>query len=160
ALEDVTRVTQAVAQRLYDRKALRVEPSTALQLRESRPRQALDAVAEALGGERKTFAGEVLKGLEQRRTALWVERIHKKINWELFARRGEAFTWAALEERGGAARTGRDLLDGVPHGEDYRRFVEEATRARNGKDHDKKSLEPFTALRLELEKPFGKGLIL
>ena len=69
--------------------------------------------------ERKTFAGEVLKALEKRRTALWDERIHKQINWELFDRGVEAFTWAALEEVGRAAKS-RDLLNGAAHGDGLR----------------------------------------
>jgi Cu/Ag efflux pump CusA len=227
ALEDVTKVTQAVAQRLYDlkvfpvwyrlteqtftdlrkegipesvrtrlsglkektytsdadvkaalRQALSVdelahyqedllrrigfqmEPADALELHESVPGKVFGAVAEALGTERKTFAGEVLKALQKRRAELWIERIHKKINWELFDRGVEAFTWAALEELGRASKTGRDLLENVEHGEEYGRFVEEATKAHNGKVYDKKTLEPFVPLREELEKPFAKGLIL
>ncbi|MGH7222751.1 MAG: efflux RND transporter permease subunit, partial [Gemmataceae bacterium] len=160
ALEDVTKVTQAVAQRLYDRQVLTAAPAKALELRATVPQRIFDTIAESLGTERKTFDGEVLKALEKRRHELWIERIHKVINWELFDRVVEAFTWAALQELGRAAKTGRDLLDNVEHGEMYNRFVEEATKGRNGKDYDKKALGPFAALRQELEKPFAKGLIL
>jgi Cu(I)/Ag(I) efflux system membrane protein CusA/SilA len=160
ALEDVTKVTQVVAQRLHDRQVLMAEPANALELQESLPQRLFDAVAELLGTPSKTFASEVLKALEKHRRELWIERIHKKINWELFDRGVEAFTWAALEELGRAAKTGRDLLSNVEHGKEYGHFVEEATKARNGKDYDKNSLGPFVALREELEKPFAKGLIL
>src|SRR5207237_360178 len=117
ALEDVARVTQAVAKRLAERKVLAVAEADALELRESLPRRVVSAAAEALGAERKTSAGEVLQALEKRRTDLWVGRIHEKINWELFDRGVEAFTWAALEEVGRAAR-GRNLLKDAPHGEE------------------------------------------
>ncbi len=159
ALEDVMKVTQAVAQRLNERKALTVEPAAALELRETLPLQFFDAFAESLGAERKTFAGEVLKAMEKRQRELWIERIHNRINWELFDRGVEAFTWSALEEIGNSAKQ-RDLLGAAPHGEEYARFVEESNRARNGKEHDKNALTPFAALREELEKPFAKKLIL
>jgi Cu(I)/Ag(I) efflux system membrane protein CusA/SilA len=160
ALEDVTALTQAVAQRLHDRRAgLTVEPSSALELHESLPRKILSVAAEALGAGRRTFAAEALQALEKHRSELWVERIHKKINWELFDRGVEAFTWAALEELGRAAR-GHGLLDGAPRGREYERFVKEATRAANGKPHDAKALQPFVELRLELEKPLARSLIL
>jgi Cu/Ag efflux pump CusA len=158
ALEDVTKVTQAVAQRLYDRQALTVASAKALEPREGLPLRIFDAFAESLGAERKTFAGEVLKAVEKRRRELWIERIHKRINWELFDRGVEAFTWSALEEIGNAAKQ-RDLLSAAPHGEEYARFVEESTRARNGKEHDKKALTPFVSLREELEKPFAKKVL-
>ncbi len=97
--------------------------------------------------------------MEKRRHEWWIERIHKKINWELFDRGVEAFTWSALEEIGNSAKQ-RDLLGAAPHGEEYGRFVEESNRARNGKEHDTDALTPFIALREELEKPFAKKLIL
>jgi copper/silver efflux system protein len=159
ALEDVKRLTEAVAQRLAELQALSAAPSAALELRESPPRKVASAVGEAFGAERKTFAGEVLADLTKRRTELWVERIHKQINWELFDRGVEAFTWAALEEVGRAARS-RGLLEGAPRGEECARFVEAATRARNGKAHDTEALAPFVAMRQELEGPFAKGLLL
>ncbi len=159
ALEDVTKITQAVAQRLSERQALAVASANALQVRQTPARRVFDAVAESLGAERKTFAGEVLQAMEKRRRGLWIERIHQRINWELFDRGVEAYTWAVLEEIGNAARQ-RDLLDAAPHGEEYVRFIEEANRARNGKRHDKKALTPFMALREELEKPFARKLIL
>lgn len=159
ALEDMAKVTRAVAQKLGQWNALTVAPATALELRAWWPQQALDAVVESLGSERKTFDGEMLKSLEKRRNALWVERIHKRINWELFDRGVESFTWAALEELGRSAR-GRNLLDGAPKGDEFGRFVDETTRARNCKKFNGRALEPFVALRQELEKPFARGLLL
>jgi Cu(I)/Ag(I) efflux system membrane protein CusA/SilA len=158
ALEDVTKVTQAVAGRLADRKALTVEPAGALELRQALPLRVFDGFVESLGAERKTLAGEVLQAMEKRQRELWIERIHKRINWELFDRGVEAFTWSALEEVGNAAKQ-RDLLSAAPHGQDFARFVEESNRARNGKKHDKDALTPFVALREELEKPFAKKLL-
>src|SRR5262249_850005 len=78
---------------------------------------------------------------------------------ELFDRGVEAFTWAALEELARSAK-GRGLLSGAPHGAECARFAEQVNRARNGKDYDGHMLEPFIALRHELEKPFAKMLFL
>jgi Cu(I)/Ag(I) efflux system membrane protein CusA/SilA len=159
ALEDVRWITLAVAGRLADRGIVTVPPYAALELRESLPWSLASAALEALGGTRKTFAGEVLVALQNRRTELWRERIHKKINWELFDRGVEAYTWAALEEVSQSA-LGRKLLRDVERGAESERFVVEAMRARNGKPYDATALEPFTTLRQALERPFARSLIL
>ena len=130
ALEDVAKLTQSLAQRLRERGVLTTTAADALKLRQSMPRRILDAIAESLGSQGKTFAGEVFAALQKRRHELWIERIHKRINWELFDRGVETFTWAAVEELGRAAKIGRDLRD------------------------------EFASLREQLEKPFAKGLIL
>jgi Cu(I)/Ag(I) efflux system membrane protein CusA/SilA len=159
ALEDMTKLTRAVTQRLAEKQALlSATTASALQLRASLPRHIIDAAAEALGAERRTFDGEILKALEKRRLELWIERIHKRINWELFDRGVEAFTWAALEEIGRAAK-GRKLLGDAPHGDEYSRFLDATSHARHEKDFDKTAVEPFIALRQELEKPFSKRLL-
>ncbi len=56
-----------------------------------------DKVGTFFGAAPKTFAGEVLRMMESHRAKLWRERVHE-INWELFDRGAEAFTWYALEE--------------------------------------------------------------
>ena len=145
--------------KLVEQAAGGVTPADALALKQNPLQTAVAAVGETLGVVRKTFAGEVLQAVSKRRMALWEEQIHKNINWELLDRGTEAFTWAALEEIGRAAK-GRALLGGAPHGQEYAVFVEQATRARNGKPHDAKALEPFVALRQEFEKPFGQRLFL
>src|SRR5262249_18769567 len=61
---------QRYRERLLRHAAFPVEASSALQLRPWLPRQLFDAAAEALGAERRTFDGEVLKALEKRRTEL------------------------------------------------------------------------------------------
>jgi Cu/Ag efflux pump CusA len=144
---------------LLRQAACEVTPADALELKANVVEAAVRAVAAAFGSEGKTFAGEVLRVVSERRLALWDEQIHKQINWELLDRGVEAFTWAALEEIGRAAK-GRALLGGAAHGPAYAAFVEQATRARNGKPHDSKALEPFIALRQELEKPFAQTLFL
>jgi Cu(I)/Ag(I) efflux system membrane protein CusA/SilA len=158
-LEDVTKITQAVAQRLADLGALKGDPAGALVLKENPLQSAVGQVAEVLGASRKTFAGEVLGAVTAHRSALWEERISQKVNWELFDRGVEAFTWAALEELARSAKV-RGLLSGAPHGAEYAHFAEQANRARNGKEHDREALKPFIALRQELEGPFAKKLFL
>jgi Cu/Ag efflux pump CusA len=132
-----------------------MDAASALDLRPT----VIDATAEVLGSDRKTFAGEVVKLLAKQRTDRWIERIEKKINWELLDRGVEAFTWAAMEEVGRSAQ-GRELLNEAPHGGDMARFVDEAARGRNGKSTDAQALAPFITLRQELDKPFGKHLFL
>jgi Cu(I)/Ag(I) efflux system membrane protein CusA/SilA len=158
-LEDVTKITRAVAQRLADRGALTVDPADALALKEHPWKRLAYETAEVLGAERRTLAGEVLDAVSRRRTDLWLEQINRRINWELFDRGVEAFVWAALEEAGRSAR-GRNLLAGAPRGEELARFVAETAKARNGREHDRQALEPFVALRRELERPFADKLLL
>jgi Cu(I)/Ag(I) efflux system membrane protein CusA/SilA len=159
-LEDVTKICQEVARRLAEirdpkNSSVRVlpDPVGALALKESLLPDLLNQAAEFLGAEPKTFATEVLKTLSVQRTTLWRERV-KKINWELFDRGVEAFTWLALEEVTKEA-SNRGLLSGAPHGAEARRFAEQA-----GKVHDQQVIPPFVALREELEKPFADRVFL
>src|SRR5207302_5721624 len=103
-LEDVTRITQAVA------------AAATLALKANPVQRTVDQVAEILGANHKTFAGDVLDAVKKRRQALWEEHINQKINWELFDRGVETFTWAALEELARNAK-GRGLLSGATHGD-------------------------------------------
>jgi Cu(I)/Ag(I) efflux system membrane protein CusA/SilA len=93
-----------------------------------------------------------LAKVEAERDRLWVERV-KQVNYELFDRGTEAFTWYALEElTKGAGRQG--LFDAAPRGMEGRRFAEAATNVQLNRPHDPAALEPFGALRAELEKSF------
>jgi Cu(I)/Ag(I) efflux system membrane protein CusA/SilA len=168
ALEDVSKITRAVAQYVDRKGALTkrdrdtggfqpLEPGDALVLRENLWRTVLQQTSEVLGVEPKTFDREVLKVVGARREALWAEQIKQKINWELFDRGVEAYTWAALEELVHGGRD-RGLLAGAAQGVASARFAEQATRGRNGKDFDQQALAPFIALRQEVEKPFAKSV--
>jgi Cu(I)/Ag(I) efflux system membrane protein CusA/SilA len=158
ALEDVTKLTGKVAQRLAGEGALKEEPAQALVLKEPLPVHALNRTAEALGADRKTFAGEVLAALKERRLALWRERVHR-VNWELFDRGVEALNWAALEEYAKSAKS-RGLLGGADHGTEFTRFGDEAAKARAGRTADEATLQPFIALRRQLDRPFADRLYL
>jgi Cu/Ag efflux pump CusA len=170
ALEDVTRLCQETARHLVALRALKeqdpatgawkeLEPADALALRGSFVARLTGGVAEALGSRPRTFAGEVLKAVQAHRAALWHDYIHQQVNWELFDRGVEAFTWAALEE---AAREAKEhkFLGGAVHGSELERFAEQAALARQGKAADARALEPFVALRQELERPLAERLIL
>lgn len=170
ALEDVTRLCQEVARHLTALRALKerdpatgdfkeVEPAAALAVREPVLKRIVGDVAEAFGSERATFPGQVLQAVKARRQALWQEYVNRKVNWELFDRGVETFTWFALDEIGLLARKGQ-LLGGAPHGAEYARFVEQAALARKDKAYDRAALKPFIALRQELEKPFAEKLFL
>jgi Cu/Ag efflux pump CusA len=159
SLEDITKITQAVAKRLLDLKAVRGDAASVLTLAEDPLQVAVSQVNEALGGKRRTLAGVVLEATNRQRLALWQEAVDRKINWELLDRGVEAFTWAALEELGSSAKD-HGLLGGAPKGAQYARFVDEAQRARHGKRYDAPALKPFVALRRELEQPFAKRLFL
>ncbi len=158
-LEDVTKLTNEVGRRLADQHALKGEPAQVLVVKENPVQAVATALGEAAGLGRKTFADEVMRAVREKRDSLWTEFVQGKLNWELFDRGTEAFTWAALEEVGKSAR-GRGLLGDAPNGNDYARFLDQSALAADGKDHDEAALAPFVALRQELEKPFAAGLFL
>ncbi len=168
APEDVSKLCQEAARHLAALGALKqkdggslkdVDAAAALALHESLPQKLVNRAAEALGAERKTFAGEVLKALEAHRMELWHARV-KKINWELFDQGTESYTWLALEELARGAK-GLLLLGDAPHGEETARFVEEAVKAQRdmGRDRDRPALRPFAPLAEELKKPFSDRVV-
>jgi copper/silver efflux system protein len=156
--EDVARLTREVAQRLAASGFLRGESSDALALKQTPIRAFLDQIAEGLGGEQKTFAGEILRDVVGKRESLWRSQV-KAINWELFDRGVESFTWYALEEFGPAAKD-RGLVSGAARGSDYAAFAREAAKARAGQAGDQKTMAPFADLRAALEKPLADRLFL
>ena len=170
ALEDVTRLCQELARYLGTLGALKerdpatgelkeLDPAGALAIREGFFPKILGDVNEVVGGERKTFAGEVLQAVSAQRLRLWNEYVSRKVNWELFDRGIETFTWSALEEIGLGAKK-HQLLYGVPQGDEYASFVEQADLARKNKAYDSQALQPFISLRQEVEKAFATGLFL
>jgi Cu(I)/Ag(I) efflux system membrane protein CusA/SilA len=163
ALEDVLALSKHVADNLHDLGALD-DPAAALELKESPLPGALHAVGEALGAQRRTFAGEVLAAVEKERLAQWRRQV-RNINWELFDRGVQTYLGLVLEELPGLAKNvhvGPDhsLLDAAPHGDEYFLFSEEAARARAGKPHDQRLLEPLLAVRHEVEQRFAGKVLL
>ncbi|HSQ57106.1 MAG TPA: efflux RND transporter permease subunit, partial [Gemmata sp.] len=87
----------------------------------------------------------------------WRKRV-KAINWDLFDRGTEAFTWFALEECAKGART-RSLLADTPRGSETERFAAQGLNVQLGKNFDAAAFPAFGELRAELEKPFRDDVI-
>jgi Cu(I)/Ag(I) efflux system membrane protein CusA/SilA len=157
-LEDVTRICRETTRRLSEAGAV-AHPASALALEEPFLPGLLTRAGEALGAERKTFAGEVLKAVIAHRKQLWRDRVHT-INWELFDRGTEAYTWLALEELAKGANAA-GLLAEAERGAESERFAEEALRAQLGKkQRDGSAFAPFAALQEELVKPWRDRVFL
>ena len=158
APEDVNRLCRDVARRLKDAGAVD-DAVGSLSLPEARLPSLIRLASEALRGEPKTFQGEVLRAVTDRRAELWRERV-KKIDWELLDRGAEAYTWLALEELAKAAGNA-GLVGGAAHGAETGRFAETATRAQLGKAaRDEDASRPFAALADELKKSFADRVFL
>jgi Cu(I)/Ag(I) efflux system membrane protein CusA/SilA len=102
-----------------------------------------------VGGRRRTTASQLLAAVEDERTKLWREQV-KKINWELFDRGTEYFTWYAIEEVAKAAKN-QSLLAGAAHAAETERFVDNALETQIGKPADASAFMPFIAIREDLE---------
>jgi Cu(I)/Ag(I) efflux system membrane protein CusA/SilA len=159
ALEDVSRLTSAVADHLAEIGALTVEPSAALAVKEDIARSVLSGIGEAVGARRRTFAGDILRSVTSERLRLWRQFVEEKVNWELFDRGVEAFTWAALEEVAKQAAE-RRLLEGAPDSARLQAFVQESRKAERAEPFDRDVIAPFVELRRVLERPFAKDLFL
>src|SRR5205807_910695 len=96
ALEDLKRLSQEVAAHLQEAGAL-ADPSGALAIKESVLANVVMQVKEGFGAQPRTFAGDVLHAVSEKRMILWREQVYK-INGELFERGTALFTWLALEE--------------------------------------------------------------
>src|SRR5262249_4221974 len=84
--------------------------------------------------------------------------VGQRVNWELFDRGVEAFTWAAIEEAGRAA-SNHGLVSGAARGSEFRHFLGELSHGRVGKSFDPAVMQPFISLRQELEVPFRNGVV-
>jgi Cu(I)/Ag(I) efflux system membrane protein CusA/SilA len=133
------------------------DPAAAQELHESRWRQAWAGVREAFGRDRPTLAAATFKALEAERTRLWRERV-ATVNWELFDRGTEAFTWFVLEECVKAAQS-KGLLAGAERGAEAERFATAAFHVQVGRPHDATAFPAFSELRAELEKPFRESVV-
>jgi Cu/Ag efflux pump CusA len=153
SLEDVSQLTSDVASDL-NKHGLLSDVVDALELREHFLKKLGTGLTEALGGEHKTFAGELLKALERERTRQWHGRV-KEINWELLDEGTRDFCWYALEEVVKGAKNGGQLA-GAPHALEADDFATAALDAQLGKPFHAGALVPFMALRETLERDFKK----
>lgn len=152
ALEDVTALSQDVAQSLKDNDVVE-DLVTALDLHESMVSRLFTTISEALGADRKTFFDALLHAVEAERARLWTERV-KQVNWELHDRGSTAFNGYAMEELVKAAGKA-GLTEGAKHGPAADRFAEEVVKSQLGQDFDQVAFEPFNALRADLDKEFA-----
>jgi Cu(I)/Ag(I) efflux system membrane protein CusA/SilA len=173
ALEEVTRLSQAVARRLAEVKAVD-DPVTVLTLRPPPVTSTLNLAnfrnltasasyylqeaAEALGAVQQTFSAEVLKAVAAQRLKLWRERV-KQIDRELIDKGASTYTWVALEELAKGA-TERHLLAEAPNKAVIEQFAVVTVQSQIGKDTNSEVVAPFAKLRADLEKPFAAGLTL
>ena len=158
ALEDVTQLSQDVARELKKMGAVS-DVATALDLKESSLKSFWNDTAEFFGGKHKTLAGELLQAVSEERTRLWKERVHE-INWELFDRGTESFTWYAIEELTERRKTA-SLVSGAPNAKQTEAFITAGFRSATRKAvRFGMPLSPFIAIREDLEKPFRDKCIL
>ncbi|MFO0809004.1 MAG: efflux RND transporter permease subunit [Gemmataceae bacterium] len=157
SLEDATRLSGDVARRLKAEGAVD-DPVLALSLHEPLLKDLLSQTTQAFGAGPHTFAGEVFRRVTEQRASRWHARV-KEIDWQLFDRGVEAYTWLAIEEVVKSAN-GVALLSGAPHGPDAERFAAEAGKAQLGRDSSAEVFRPFVSLRDELAKPFASSVFL
>jgi Cu(I)/Ag(I) efflux system membrane protein CusA/SilA len=155
--EEVSRLCLEAARWLAEAGAP-VDPTRALALKESLAANIYRQAAEAVGAEPRTFAGEVLRVVQEQRTKLWHDHI-LQVNWELFDHGTAAYTGLAAEEIVKAAR-GRRLTGSAPHGGEAERFVAEALKAESGQDVDNRALSTLVPLREQLTKDFRRWVFL
>jgi Cu(I)/Ag(I) efflux system membrane protein CusA/SilA len=151
-LEDVTRLNREVARRLRERGVVK-DPAAALTFREPLLPGLWHGIAEQFGAEPRTFAGEVLRAVSNRRMTLWRERV-TKVNWELFDRGTAVYTWLVMEELAKAAKEAA-LLGRAPRGAESERFADAAVEAQRGDPRGGEAYQPFISLKDELQKPFA-----
>ncbi|MFO0899067.1 MAG: efflux RND transporter permease subunit [Pirellulales bacterium] len=155
SLEDITKLSEDVTDSLFEQGRLQ-DRVAALELVESPPRAILSGFRELVGASKKTLFGEIQRAVETSRNERWTKQVHE-INWELFDRGTEYFTWYALEELAKAAGPVA-LLSGAKRGKETERFAEAAVQAQLGRAVDSETVKPFVALREEMEKPFKESV--
>jgi Cu/Ag efflux pump CusA len=155
--EDITQLSQDVAKKLADVGAIN-DVVGSLELKQSPLGGFFSGLTEFFGANRKTLASELLDSVLSERAKLWQQHV-SKINWELFDRGTETFTWYALEELAKAAKKS-SLLAGVKQGDETERFADAAVQAQLDNPINETDFTPFATLRAELEKPFRDHVFL
>src|SRR5262249_28449877 len=130
----------------------------ALSLKESRGQRLLTRAAQAFGIQPKTFAEQVLRRVLAERTERGQKRV-KEIDWELFDRGVEAYTWFCLEEVVKAADA-IALRSSAEHGHESERFMAEAVKGQLGKQSDASASGPFAPMVDDLKKSFAAQVFL
>ena len=151
--ETIGKLQRALAEKLA---ALGVVPdaAAALELKPTGFAAAKGEVLAALGAGRGTLNSAVLRAAEAKREELWLARV-ERVNWELFDRGTEAFTWYAMDELASAGPKA-----GASRGGETGRFADAALAAQLGKPADESALRPFGELKTELVAPFREWAFL
>jgi copper/silver efflux system protein len=155
--EDITQLSQDIAKELADMGAISNIVGS-LELKQSAVGDFFSGLGEFFGATRKTLASELLDSVRNEQTTLWQQQVGK-INWELFDRGTETFTWYALEELAKAAQKS-SLLAGAKQGAETERFTSAAVQAQLDHPINEADFKPFATLRAELEKPFRDHVFL
>jgi copper/silver efflux system protein len=157
AQEDVTQLCQDVAKQLAQIGAIN-DVAESLELKPSAVGDLVSGAAEFFGAAHHTLSSTLFAAVQQERDRFWHEWVGK-INWELFDRGTETFTWYALEELTKGAKDS-SLLAGSSRGAETERFAAAALKSQLEMPFDDRDLTPFIALREELEKPFREQVFL
>lgn len=157
ALEDVTQLSHDVANKLVELGAIH-DTVAALELRKSPSATVINSVYELVGGERKTFAGELYRAIDDERTRSWREQV-RRIAWELFDRGTEIYTWYAMQEVAKGAKSA-GWTAAANRGKETERFAEQAIQSQLGKPVDTAANLPFVPLREKLEASLRKSVFL
>ncbi|MBI3862017.1 MAG: efflux RND transporter permease subunit, partial [Planctomycetia bacterium] len=155
ALEDVANLARRVAADLAEQGFI-ADVAGALQLKTSRSAAVVRQFAEALGGERQTVASVLLHEIEERRLALWRDRV-RTINWELFDQGTDAFNTYALEEVAAAAGSAHLIAESA-EGARLEEYSTAMIKARRVGDVPESGFESFVPLREERLPPFRKSV--
>ncbi len=157
SLEDCELLSQAIAEALAAEGAID-NVADALEATHSTLGNFWIAAKELVGGDRPTFAGELLAAVERERNRLWADGA-RRVNWELSDRGIEVFTWDALEELAKAA-TKADLVAHAPRGALTEAFAAAALKSQLEQPADMAAFTPFHELRQQLQGPFAKRVFL
>ncbi len=166
SLEDATELSQTVATELEKIGAV-TDIVSALSGEQSQPSQVgrsglgaklISFAMELAGPGRQTFADRLLHAIEQERTRVWQQRV-RRIDWELFDRGVEVYTWYALEEVAKAA-TKSGLVADAKHGQETTAFAAAAVNVQLGKPYDAAQFKQFNELREQLQQPFANHVFL
>ncbi len=152
SLEDTTRLSQAIVEELQKTGAVK-DVVGALQSEESRLGGLWSAAKELVGAAHSTFASQLLHAIDRERMRVWHEQV-KQIDWELFDRGMEAYTWYALEEVAKAAAKA-SLVAEAKHGKETEAFAAASINVQLNKPFDAEKFKAFHELREELQRPFA-----
>lgn len=153
ALEDATVLSDQLVSALKARKAI-AEDADALELHNSGFGAVRAAINEFLGRRRETLAAELLARIEHHRNERWHDHL-REVNWDLFDRGVETFTWYALEEAVRMADSA-SLLDKAAKHMEAKNFAKASLNVQLNKDADTAAFKPFHRLREDLEEPMRK----